>query len=175
MKKIYVSALALSLMSGLAVAQTAPTTPQSSTEPKTNSDMPPPAAQTPPAPIPSAAPRVLSSAPAQSMSVTNWYKQSVYDQTSASVGQIMDVLLDQDGKATALVVGVGGFLGMGEHNVAVPFNAVKSTMRDGKAYLTISSTKDQLKSSPGLRYDNNAATWVADTATTTAPAKSISK
>ena len=87
----------------------------------------------------------------------------------------MDVLLDQDGKATALVVGVGGFLGMGEHNVAVPFNAVKSTMRDGKAYLTISSTKDQLKSSPGLRYDNNAATWVADTATTTAPAKSISK
>jgi PRC-barrel domain len=41
------------------------------------------------------------------------------------------VLLSPDGKVNALIVGVGGFLGMGEKHVALPFNAVKHTAKDG--------------------------------------------
>jgi len=73
------------------------------------------------------------------------------------------VLLSQDGRVNAFIVGVGGFLGMGEKDVAVPFSAVKRTMKDNKAYLTLDTTKDALKNAPGLKYDRTAMTWVADT------------
>ena len=41
------------------------------------------------------------------------------------IGDINEVILGQDGKVEAVVIGVGGFLGLGEHNVAVPFDQVK--------------------------------------------------
>jgi sporulation protein YlmC with PRC-barrel domain len=68
--------------------------------------------------------------------VTDWYKQSVYDPSNSKIGEIMDVLLSSDGKVNALIVGVGGFLGMGEKDVAVPFSAVKHETRDGKVYFS---------------------------------------
>jgi sporulation protein YlmC with PRC-barrel domain len=108
------------------------------------------------------APQLLSSVPAQSVTVTDWYKQSVYDPSNAKIGEISDVLLSADGNVTALIVGVGGFLGMGEKDVAVPFNAVKHTMRDGKVTLTLDATKDALKAAPGLKYDRSTTTWVRD-------------
>ena len=43
----------------------------------------------------------------------------------------------QDGKVTALIVNVGGFLGIGEKDVAVPFSSVTQKMKDGKSYLTL--------------------------------------
>src|SRR5262249_45859059 len=50
---------------------------------------------------------------------------SVYNGKNESVGSINDMLTDKDGKIVAIVIGVGGFLGMGEHLVAVPFDKVK--------------------------------------------------
>src|SRR5262249_20798262 len=50
---------------------------------------------------------------------------SVYNDKNESVGSINDMLTDKDGKIVAIVIGVGGFLGMGEHLVAVPFDKVK--------------------------------------------------
>ena len=40
------------------------------------------------------------------------------------IGEIEEVLVDRDGKAQAVVIGVGGFLGIGEKSVAVPFDTV---------------------------------------------------
>ena len=40
------------------------------------------------------------------MTVTHWYKQSVYDPSDSKIGEIMDVLMDRDGKVVALIVGV---------------------------------------------------------------------
>ena len=74
--------------------------------------------------------RISTSIPASSMTVTHWYKQNVYDPGDNKIGEIMDVLVDREGKITALIVGVGGFLGMGEKDVAVPFNAVQVTSKD---------------------------------------------
>ncbi len=85
----------------------------------------------------------------------------------------MDVLVDRDGKVTALVVGVGGFLGLGEKDVAVPFNSVRATTKDNnKYYLVMNSTKDALKSAKGFKYDRNAMTWLPEDApaTTGSPA-----
>jgi sporulation protein YlmC with PRC-barrel domain len=41
------------------------------------------------------------------------------------IGDINELIVGQDGRIEAVVIGVGGFLGIGEHNVAVPFNQVK--------------------------------------------------
>jgi sporulation protein YlmC with PRC-barrel domain len=119
---------------------------------------------TPPAaPQATTSSKVLSNVPGQSVTVADWYKQSVYDSSNAKIGEVRDVLLSPDGKVTALIVGVGGFLGIGEKDVAVPFNAIKHETRDGKVYLTMNTTKDELKTAPGLRYDRTTTTWGSDT------------
>ena len=101
----------------------------------------------------------MSSLPADSSTVTNYYKQDVYDQSQNSVGKIDDVLIDKSGKITALMVGVGGFLGMGEKDVALPFSAVKSEKKNDKWYLTVNETKDSLKSAAGYKYNSSTTTW----------------
>jgi sporulation protein YlmC with PRC-barrel domain len=50
---------------------------------------------------------------------------NVYNSSNESLGSINDLLTDQQGNIKAVVVGVGGFLGVGEHLVAVPFDKIK--------------------------------------------------
>jgi sporulation protein YlmC with PRC-barrel domain len=104
----------------------------------------------------------MSSLPADSATVTNYYKQDVYDKDQSSIGKIDDVLIDKSGKITALIVGVGGFLGMAEKDVAMPFSAVKGEKKNDKWYLTSDETKDSLKSAAGYKYDSATTTWVMD-------------
>jgi sporulation protein YlmC with PRC-barrel domain len=49
----------------------------------------------------------------------------VYNDNNESVGSINDLLTDKSGNIKAVVIGVGGFLGVGEHLVAVPFDKIK--------------------------------------------------
>jgi len=105
---------------------------------------------------------VLNTVPSNALTVTDWYKQDVYDQSNTKIGQVTDVLVAQDGQVTALIVGVGGFLGAGEKDVAVSFNAVKPTKKDNKIYLTMNTTNDALKAAPGFKYDREKNTWVPD-------------
>ena len=112
---------------------------------------------------------ILTSIPA-GVTVTDWYKQNVYAPSDSKIGEIMDVLVSQDGKVTALIVGVGGFLGAGEKDVAVPLNAVKHTEKNSKVYLTMDTTKDALKAAPGFKYDKNTTKWVPDKQASNTPA-----
>jgi hypothetical protein len=99
-----------------------------------------------------AAGEVMTNVPPGSLTVTDWYKQSVYDPSNTKIGEVDTV-----------IVGVGGFLGAGEKDVAVSFSSVQKTVKDNKIYLTMSTTKDALKSAPGFRYDKERTTWVPDT------------
>jgi sporulation protein YlmC with PRC-barrel domain len=105
----------------------------------------------------------MAALPGHSMTVTNWYKQNVYDPGDNKIGDVKDVLVSEDGKVTALIVSVGGFLGIGEKDVAVPFSSVKQKMKDGKSYLTLDTTKDALKSAPGFTYDSKTMMWAPAT------------
>jgi len=49
----------------------------------------------------------------------------VYGADNQRIGDINEVLLNKDGMAEAVVIGVGGFLGIGEKNVAVPFKSLE--------------------------------------------------
>src|SRR3977135_1607351 len=60
---------------------------------------------------------ILTSLPGDTATVTHWYKQNVYDPSDNKIGEIMDVLVDKDGTVSALIIGVGGFLGMVEKGV----------------------------------------------------------
>jgi sporulation protein YlmC with PRC-barrel domain len=106
---------------------------------------------------------IMTSVPPSSLTVTDWYKQDVYDQSNNKIGQIKDVLVDQEGKVNALIIAVGGFLGAGEKDVAVSFNTVKATKKDNKLLLTMNTTKDALKAAPGFKYDSTKTAWVPDT------------
>jgi sporulation protein YlmC with PRC-barrel domain len=102
----------------------------------------------------------LTAIPQNARTVANWYKQDVYDPSDNKIGEIYDVLVGQDGRIEAFIVSVGGFLGMGEKDVAVPFNAIHSVQKNGKWYMTMNATKDGLKSAHGYRFDKDKATWV---------------
>lgn len=105
---------------------------------------------------------LMTGVPSSSLTVTDWYKQDVYDPSNAKIGEIMDVLVAKEGHVQAAIVGVGGFLGAGEKDVAVSFNSIKKTMKDDKVYLTLDTTKDALKKAPGFKYDSTKTTWVPD-------------
>lgn len=67
------------------------------------------------------------------------------------VGEINDVILGRDGQIKAVVLGVGGFLGMGEKNVAVPMQDVKFVKNgDGPNdyFLVVNANKDVLTNAP---------------------------
>jgi len=101
----------------------------------------------------------ISTIPSNSATVTNYYKQAVYDPKENKIGNIDDVLIDKEGRITALVIGVGGFLGVGEKDVAVPFSAVKGTKKNDKWWLTLNETKDSLKSATGFKYNKETTSW----------------
>ena len=103
---------------------------------------------------------LMSSVPSSSLTVTDWYKQPVYDKANAKIGDIHDVLVGPNGAVNAVIIGVGGFLGAGEKDVAVNFSAIKKTTKDDKTYLTMDTTKDALKNAPGFKYDSSKTTWV---------------
>ncbi|MET4291888.1 sporulation protein YlmC with PRC-barrel domain [Bradyrhizobium sp. LB1.3] len=50
---------------------------------------------------------------------------NVYNDSNEKIGDINDLILDSSGRVANVVIGVGGFLGMGEHNVAVGFDQLK--------------------------------------------------
>jgi hypothetical protein len=66
-----------------------------------------------------------------------------------SIGDINEIILTSDGAAAAAVIGVGGFLGMGEHKVAVQFKSLKIDRdSNGNDVVTLDTTKEALKKAP---------------------------
>ncbi|MFD9901112.1 PRC-barrel domain-containing protein [Mesorhizobium sp. NPDC059025] len=107
---------------------------------------------------------------------TNFISQSVYESDkadAATVGKVNDLIFTPEGKIEAAVVGVGGFLGVGEKDVAVsPDQLQMATRSDGKTWLVMKASKDQLNSAPAFDR-NKLAEGVAPGASdsgTTAPA-----
>jgi sporulation protein YlmC with PRC-barrel domain len=98
--------------------------------------------------------------PAEQFTVTNYYKRDVYDRSLNFVGTIDDVLIDQRGSITALIIGVGGFFGIGRKNFSEPFGRVQMAKKNDKWYLVMDADNATLKGAPGLKYDHNATTWV---------------
>jgi sporulation protein YlmC with PRC-barrel domain len=76
--------------------------------------------------------------------------QSVKNFDNETIGKIDSVLLDTGGKVVAVVVGVGGFLGLGERDVALDWSSLRVT--DGGRDVRANFTKDQLKALPEYKF-----------------------
>jgi sporulation protein YlmC with PRC-barrel domain len=107
--------------------------------------------------------QLMTTLPQHATAVSNWYDQNVYDPQENKIGEIKDMLLDREGKVQAVIVSVGGFLGMGEKDVAVAFDDVNPAQRDNKWWLTMNATKDQLRTAPGFRFDRSKQAWTVAT------------
>lgn len=107
--------------------------------------------------------QMMTKLPQHATAVSNWYDQNVYDPQDNKIGEIKDMLLDREGKVQAVIISVGGFLGMGEKDVAVAFDDVNPAQRDNKWWLTMNATKDQLRTAPGFRFDRSKQAWTVAT------------
>jgi sporulation protein YlmC with PRC-barrel domain len=73
----------------------------------------------------------------------------VYNEDDERVGEVNDIIIAPDKSIAYAIIGVGGFLGIGEHQVAVPFNRFKGV--DDKIVL-LGATKDMLHAIPPFDY-----------------------
>jgi sporulation protein YlmC with PRC-barrel domain len=88
----------------------------------------------------------LTELPVDKISTNDFVGTTVYGADDAKVGEIGDVVLSTDKKVDAVIVDVGGFLGMGEKQVAVGLEKLKFMAdKDGNRYLYTNFTKDQLE------------------------------
>ncbi|VIO74577.1 hypothetical protein CI1B_53510 [Bradyrhizobium ivorense] len=92
---------------------------------------------------------------------------NIYNKQNEKIGDVSDVILDSSGKVAGVVVGVGGFLGMGEHDVLMPMDKIHFANESGKTTTgstssgskqwypdrgTVDATKDQLKAMQQFKY-----------------------
>jgi hypothetical protein len=84
----------------------------------------------------------------------------VVNTANETVGDINEVILRKDGKVAAAILGVGGFLGMGEREVAVEFSSLRLKQDGSTTIVTIDATKDALKNAPEWKWagDRNGTT-----------------
>jgi len=86
--------------------------------------------------------------------------QSVYDDQGNEIGDVNDVLLDTSGRVAAVIVGVGGFLGGGEKNLALAFSAFEVVEKDLESRLVLNVPKEKLELAPGFQFDRAKRRWV---------------
>ncbi|MER8574379.1 PRC-barrel domain-containing protein [Mesorhizobium sp. M1338] len=106
--------------------------------------------------------------------------KTVYNGTgndAQNIGDVNDIVLAKDGKAKSLILGVGGFLGIGEKDVAYDFEKVQWAEKNGSRWVVAQTTKEELESQPAFdrkAYDPAPATTasneVAPAPTATVPA-----
>jgi len=95
---------------------------------------------------------------------------SVYNDNNESIGSINDMLTEKDGKIKAVVIGVGGFLGVGEHLVAIPFEKIKF-VSEPVAYTGASANRPASSTTTGAANPSTApSTSTAPSSTPTAKA-----
>jgi sporulation protein YlmC with PRC-barrel domain len=161
----FIIAAAVSLMSSAALAQTA--------QPNTG-----PAATTVPTTVTST--KWMSQEAAGQWRTSKMIGLNIYNDANEKIGSISELIVDRSGQLEAVVVGVGGFLGMGEHDVAVPYGQIHwvyqpvassgpgtTPMTTGAAstanrnaedprsypdHAVLNMTKEQLKTAPAFKF-----------------------
>ncbi|TPL70470.1 PRC-barrel domain-containing protein [Mesorhizobium sp. B2-3-15] len=114
--------------------------------------------------------------PADGNLATNIIGENVYNGTgddAQKIGDVNDIVLTKEGKAQSLIIGVGGFLGMGEKNVAYDFAKAQWAQKNGDRWLVAQTTKEELQAQPDFNrkaYDPAPATTASNEPAPTAPA-----
>jgi sporulation protein YlmC with PRC-barrel domain len=173
MKRFAIPAISLAALmaSGVAIAQTTPDQQPSTQPAQEMQQKQDPATQAPTTPDPSMSseqpktdatttaqqPAVTDSGLAVKIDATNavlatsFIGSSVYTAADENIGDINDMIFDDKGAIQAVVVGVGGFLGMGEKDVALPLEKIKVTKdENNNLKLTVQASREELEQAPAF-------------------------
>jgi sporulation protein YlmC with PRC-barrel domain len=148
LKKLMMTTAAAALVAGSAVAQApAPDSPKA-----------PPMQKTEPMPAPGASPaqgsrQFVSVQASDQWLATKFKGTDVIGSNNEKIGDVTDLLIDQNGRIVAYIVGVGGFLGIGQKDVAlapVAFQVQPASDRE-ELKLKLAMTRDELKNAPEFK------------------------
>lgn len=102
-------------------------------------------------------PKFIAAQKSDQMVFSKFKGTDVLGPDNAHIGDVTDFLFDKEGRVHAFIVGVGGFLGIGEKNVAIEPTAFQMVAAENSTdpsdmKLKVSWTKDQLNSAPSFEY-----------------------
>ena len=86
------------------------------------------------------------------MPIGVYSNREIYNRAGEKIGTVKDLLVGPDGRIHAAVVGVGGFLGIGEKDIAIPLSALQMERRDDGTRLTVDIVKETLQTAPAFEY-----------------------
>ncbi len=75
--------------------------------------------------------------------------KTIYNEAGAKVGKVEDLIISPDRNVSYVIVGAGGFVGIGRHDVAIPVTQIQD--KAGKLVMA-GATKDSIKAMPGFTY-----------------------
>jgi sporulation protein YlmC with PRC-barrel domain len=78
--------------------------------------------------------------------------KTVYNDSGDGIGKVDDIIVSPDKAVSYAIIGAGGFLGVGRHDVAIPVSQIKQ-QGDGK-FVLAGATKDAIKAMPPFEYAN---------------------
>ncbi len=116
-------------------------------------------AQSTPAPTPAPAPKtpvagqIMIQDASTVLASRDLIGQTVYAPDDARIGSISDLIVSKDGKnVQGFVIGIGGFLGIGERSVALQMDKLRITpAADGSVKLTMDAKKEELANAPAFK------------------------
>lgn len=90
------------------------------------------------------------------MTASNLMRTEVYNPQGERIGRIEDLVIGGGRELAAVVVGVGGFLGIGERYAALPPGAMVLTRQpNGSMRAIVNATRDELRNSPEFKFEGN--------------------
>jgi sporulation protein YlmC with PRC-barrel domain len=92
-------------------------------------------------------------APAEGHLATNLVGEMVYNGTgddAENIGDVNDLVIDKDGKVKSIVIGVGGFLGLGEKSVEMAYDKIEWAEREGDRWIVVAGSKEELDALPAF-------------------------
>jgi sporulation protein YlmC with PRC-barrel domain len=105
-----------------------------------------------PAARPATAPAMAGQPVTSAMLGTQVWKQAVYDNTGTRIGEIDDMVVSNTGQINEALIGVGGFLGIGEKTVAIPYASLRPMADGSRVWYVLDQTKEQLTAAPAFDY-----------------------
>jgi sporulation protein YlmC with PRC-barrel domain len=117
----------------------------------------------------------LTEQAATQVSANDYIGKSIYNSENESIGNVNDLLFEENGGLVAAVVGVGGFLGIGEKDVALPISKLtlgRDAQNNNEVRLSTTETSEALKAAPEFKTiaDVRAETDTSATSSTMTPA-----
>lgn len=120
-------------------------TPALAQAPGTDANKP---AATPATPAPAA--QFVTKENPNEILVGNLWNKPIYDASGKQIGDLKDMIVTPEGKIQALVIGVGGFLGLGEKSVAVNFDYLEKNGSIKPDRITLKMTDQDLRNAPNF-------------------------